>query len=172
MKKSMAHVLFCISILMLSACGYHLKQAVPLSDAMKQSYLQLDAASPLYRPLAMALGHQGVSLHEAVTDAGSRIVVHENSLLKVVQSIGVNNRVQEYRLDYHLVFSVFEGDETTIDKQLLTISRDYSFDIEQITGGQAEEQILREQMYQDMADMIIRRLSKQNNSTLKEGDKQ
>ena len=154
-------VVLTVLFLAISACGYHLKQAVPLSDAMKQSHLQLTSTSPLFRPLAMALGHQGVTLHDAVSDAQSRIVIHENSLDKVVQSIGVNNRVQEYRLDYRLVFSVFESDKTVIDKQLLTISRDYSFDIEQITGGQAEEQILREQMYQDMADMIIRRLATQ-----------
>ncbi|WP_154223676.1 LPS assembly lipoprotein LptE [Marinicella rhabdoformis] len=161
MKKSVGLVL--LVCILISACGYHLKKAVPLSDALKQSYLQLETSSPLYRPLSMALGNQGVQLFEDVNDAKSRIIVHENRLEKVVQSIGVNNRVQEYRLDYKLIFSVIEFDNTVVDRQLLTISRDYSFDIEQITGGQAEENILREQMYQDMADMIIRRLPTQNN---------
>ncbi len=148
-----------VGLLALTACGYQLKQAVPLSEAMKQAHLQLASESPLYRPLAVALGHQGVTLHEAVTDAQSRIVIHQNRLEKVVQSIGVNNRVQEYRLDYTVLFSVYENDQLIINRQALNISRDYSFDITQITGAQAEERILREQMHQDMADMIIRRLS-------------
>lgn len=157
MKK--VHAWFLVFLLACSGCGYRLKQALPLSDGLKQSYLQLDSDSALYRPLTMALGHQGVQLHDEVTEALARIVIHENHLNKLVQSIGVNNRVQEYRLDYHLVFSVYEAGELLIDRQVLNISRDYSFDIEQITGAQAEEQILREQMHQDMADMIIRRIS-------------
>ena len=167
MKKSVVLVL--LVGMLISACGYHLKKAVPLSESLKQSYLQLDSGSPLYRPLSMALGNQGVQLHDDANDAKSRIVVHDNRLEKVVQSIGVNNRVQEYRLDYQLTFSVFDGDHTLVDRQLLTISRDYSFDIEQITGGQAEENILREQMYQDMADMIIRRLPTKNSSLQESG---
>lgn len=155
-----AKTIWVVTVLMLlNACGYQLRQAAPLSDAMKQSHLQLPTDSPLYRPLAVALGHQGVTLHQEVTQAQTLIVVHENRLEKVVQSIGVNNRVQEYRLDYEVVFSVYENDELVIARQRLNISKDFSFDIEQITGSQAEERVLREQMHQDMADMIIRRLA-------------
>ncbi len=148
-----------LMMLLVSACGYQLKQAVPLSDAIKQSYLQLAIDSPLYRSLSVALGHQGVVLHESVTDAQSRIIIHEDKLEKRVQSIGVNNRVQEYGLDYSVIFSVYENETLLIDRQTLNISRDYSFDITQITGAQSEEKIIREQMYQDMAEMIIRRLA-------------
>ena len=143
----------------MSACGYHLKSPVNLDDAYNKTYIQHAISAPLYRPLAVALSNQGVNLVDDAGDATAKLLIIKDSLNKQIQSIGTNNRVQEYRLDYELTYAVHFLDSIEIPEQTLSLSRDYAFDIGQITGTQAEERILREQMYKDMAQMIIRSIA-------------
>jgi len=150
-----------LGLLALSACGYHLKSQVDLDVEFDKTFLQHAISSPLYRPLAVALSNQGIKLVEDAAEASAKIVIIKDDLTKQIQSIGTNNRVQEYRLDYELSFVVEYLDRTKISERSLSLSRDYSFDIGQISGTQAEEKVLREQMYQDMAEMIIRTIANQ-----------
>ncbi len=155
----MKNIMIVLGLLMLSACGYHLKSVVNLDEAYDKTYIQHAISAPLYRPLAVALSNQGLKLVDKSGDATAKILIIKDSLTKQVQSIGTNNRVQEYRLDYELTFAVHFLDAIEVPEQTLSLSRDYAFDIGQITGTQAEERILREQMYKDMAQMIVRSIS-------------
>jgi len=151
--------LMLLSCLTLTACGYHLKGAVNLDEAYNKTYIQHAISAPLYRPLAVALSNQGLKLVNDASEATAKILIIKDNLSKQIQSIGTNNRVQEYRLDYELTFAVHFLDRVQIAEMSLNLSRDYSFDIGQISGTQSEEQVLREQMYQDMAQMIIRAIA-------------
>lgn len=154
-------IFIAVCFVVLSSCGYHLKGAVELDEAYNKSFIQHAITAPLYRPLAVALSNQGIKLVENASDATAKIIIIKDDLSKQVQSIGANNRVQEYRLDYELSFTVQFLDQVKVSEQTLVLSRDYAFDIGQITGAQAEEQVLRQQMYQDMAQMIIRAIANQ-----------
>ncbi|VAW44919.1 hypothetical protein MNBD_GAMMA02-1382 [hydrothermal vent metagenome] len=155
----MKNLLIVLGLLMLSACGYHLKSVVNLDKAYDNTYIQHAISAPLYRPLAVALSNQGIKLVDKASEATAKILIIKDSLKKQVQSIGANNRVQEYRLDYELTYAVHFLYGIAVPEQTLTLSRDYAFDIGQITGTQAEERILRKQMYKDMAQMIVRSIS-------------
>jgi LPS-assembly lipoprotein len=144
---------------LLGACGYQLKSAVKLDTEYNKTYIQHAITAPIYRPLSQELASQGLRLVDSGAEATARIVIVKDNLEKQIQSIGTNNRVQEYRLEYELTFMVEYPNEVRIPEQSLFLSRDYAFDIGQITGTQAEEQVLREQLYQDMAQMIIRTIA-------------
>ncbi len=161
MKKLMKVIISCSLAVLLGACGYQLKGAVQLDAAYQQTYLNHAISQPLYRPLSVALSDQGIKLVSQASEATAQLVIIKDQLLKQVQSIGVNNRVQEYRLDYEVTFMVRFLDRVQVPEQTLNLSRDFAFDIGQITGAQAEEQILREQMHKDMAQMIIRAIANQ-----------
>ncbi|MGJ8664303.1 MAG: LPS assembly lipoprotein LptE [Marinicella sp.] len=154
--------LLLVICLFFSACGYHLKAAADLDQAYEKTYIQHAISAPLYRPLAVSLSNQGVTLVDDANEATAKILIIKDNLSKQIQSIGTNNRVQEYRLDYELTFAVHFLDRVVIKEQPLTLSRDFAFDIGQITGTQAEEQVLRNQMYEDMAQMIIRSIANQS----------
>lgn len=158
-------VLFLSTVLLFVGCGYHLKQPYQLHPALNNTHLNLALTSPLYQPLATALTNQGINLVDT-DSADTLMVIGLNQLRKEVQSIGVNNRVQEYRLDYQLDFKIYIDGELVLTSKRLQISKDYAFDISQITGTQSEEQLLREQLYQDMAEMIIRYLANQSSQLL------
>ena len=162
MSQFLKYLSVVLVVLLISACGYRLKSAVELDAAYNKTYIQHAISAPLYRPLALALANQGVNLEEDAGEATAKLMIIKDNLTKQIQSIGTNNRVQEYRLDYELTFAVHFLDEIKVPEQSLSLSRDFAFDIGQITGTQAEEQVLRQQMYQDMAQMIIRAIANQN----------
>ena len=147
---------------LLARCGYKLKTAFEFDNAYNKTHIQHAITAALYRPLAVALSSQGIKLVEKATDATAQIVITKDSMNKQIQSIGANNRVQEYRLDYEVQFLVQFLDQIAIPEQSLTLSRDYAFDIGQIAGAQGEEQVLRQQMYKDMAQTIIRAIANQS----------
>lgn len=146
----------------LSACGYQLKSSVELDSAYDKTFIQHAITSALYRPLAVALSNQGVNLVDDASEATAKIIITKDSLTRQIQSIGANNRVQEYRLDYEVVFAVNFLNTIAVPEQTLLISRDYAFDIGQIAGAQGEERVLRQQMYEDMAQNIIRAIANQS----------
>ncbi|MFC3195705.1 LPS assembly lipoprotein LptE [Marinicella sediminis] len=148
-----------VCLVLITGCGYQLKTAVALDEEFDRTHIQHAITAPLYRPLSVELSSQGITLVEQASDATAQIVIIKDDLSKQIQSIGTNNRVQEYRLDYELVFLVQYQDRIKVPEQTLRLSRDYAFDIGQISGTQAEEQVLREQMYQDMAQMMIRTIA-------------
>jgi LPS-assembly lipoprotein len=143
-----------IVVLLLTACGYHLRTNNNLAKAYPEIKLKIGSQSLLKRPLINALISSGVKLVNENTQNQSELRILKDSLRKVVQSIGVKNQVQEYRLEYDVAFSI-------ADKEIKNIhlEKDYSFDIQQISGGQQEELTLRKQLAEDMARAIIRQIS-------------
>lgn len=141
-------------ILLVTACGYHLRSNNNLAQVYPIVKLKIGAQSLLKRPLAEALISSGVQLVDENKEGQSQLQINKDSLRKVVQSIGVNNQVQEYRLEYDVAYTMAENEIKNIH-----LERDYSFDIQQISGGQQEELTLRKQLAQDMAWAIVRQLS-------------
>ncbi|WP_395375015.1 LPS assembly lipoprotein LptE [Marinicella sp. W31] len=159
MKKTVL-ILWLIGLL-LTACGYQLRQPVELNTAYQKTYLALSITSPLYQPLYTELLNAKIDLVKTQDQSSAELKVNTVNLERVIQSIGANNRVQEYRLEINVNFQVLANGENLVEPQTLNMSRDYAFDIEQITGTQQEEAILREQLYKDMARMIVTRISRQ-----------
>ncbi len=141
-------------MIILTSCGYHLKSNNRLAEFYPEMKVHISGQSLLKRNLINALIASDVKLidkndEQQVAD----LIISKDLLRKVVQSIGANNQVQEYRLEYDVEYSI-DG-----EKKQLHLERDYSFDVQQIAGGQQEEVTLRKQLANDMAWAIVRQLS-------------
>ena len=140
-------------MLVMVSCGYHLRTNNSIAENHPQIKLSITTQSMLKRPLINALISSGVKLVDKSVDGASDLVINKDSLRKVIQSIGANNQVQEYRLEYDIQFTI-SGE----NKKSIHIEKDYSFDVQQIGGGQQEEVTLRKQLANDMAWAIIRHI--------------
>lgn len=158
----MKNLILLISILVLASCGYHLRSNNSLAQNHPQIKLSIKPQSLLKRPLINALLSSEVKLTEKSSETTSELVILKDSLRKIIQSIGANNQVQEYRLEYDVEYSIGES-----SKQSVHIERDFAFDVQQIGGGQGEELTLRKQMADDMAWAIIRQINAAENTETK-----
>ncbi len=145
-----------------TSCGYHLRSQNSLSKNHPNIKLVISAHSPLKRDLVSSLIASGVKLNVTTSEHLTELKIVKDSLRKVVQSIGANNQVQEYRLEYDVQYGIDDGELKSVH-----LERDYSFDIQQIGGGQQEEITLRKQMVQDMAWAIIRQINASINQSIK-----
>ena len=140
------------TLLFISSCGYQLRQSPLISTKHPEILIKTDRQTELKHQLSLVLSSSGVKLVES--DQASQLVILKDSLVKKIQSVGANNQVQEFRLEYEVEFS-FDGQSV----ESLYLERDYSFDIQQIGGGQQEELNLRKQLVEDMAWALIRKLN-------------
>jgi LPS-assembly lipoprotein len=141
-------------IILITSCGYHLRSNNNLIESYPAIKINISAQSLLKRSLSNALISSSVQLKDKSGEGVSDLNIKKDALRKVIQSIGVNNQVQEYRLEYDVTFTINDSQKYTIH-----LEKDYSFDIQQIGGGQQEELTLRKQLAKDMAWAIIRQLS-------------
>lgn len=153
-KKYVQTVLLMTFMVLLTSCGYHLKSSNNLAEYYPQMKVHISGQSLLKRHLVNALLASDVQLVNTNSEQqAAELIISKDLLRKVVQSIGANNQVQEYRLEYDVEYSI-NG-----EKKQLHLERDYSFDVQQIAGGQQEEVTLRKQLSNDMAWAIVRQLS-------------
>ncbi len=155
--------------LLLSGCGYHLRQTVSIPPDYRRMAVEIAGENDLKPVLISTLLANGIAVQENTRQANAVLQVTENRIRRVVQSVGANNRVQEFRLEYDLKFQVLDSrsGETIIPEQHLHLERDYAFDITQITAARQEEDLLREKLLEDMAWQAIRRMEAQFRVRLK-----
>jgi len=145
--------------LLLSACGFHLRGAVPLSPSMEHIYVQ-GGSQLLARDLRLSLEAAGAEIADEPQAARSVLQILEEYSDRRVLSVGSDAQVQEYELAYGVRFAVVRKDGTILlPPQELLVTRDYRFDPNQVLGSSSEESLLREEMQRDLSQLILRRLA-------------
>jgi LPS-assembly lipoprotein len=76
-----------------------------------------------------------------------------------VLSVSALNQPNEYEVTYTVRFAVRAGDKELLPAQDVSATRTYSFDERLLLAKDREEEILRQDMARDLADMVMRRLS-------------
>ena len=145
-----------------AACGFHLEGRTPLPDSIKTPYLRAtDQQSDFVQ-----------SLHKALLVSGARPVTQKDSASAVVNVLkdevtrrvlsvsGSQNRPTEYEVTYTVRFSVTSGDKELLAPQDVAATRSYSFDESLLLAKEHEETILRQAMAHDLADIVMRQLSR------------
>lgn len=144
----------------LCACGFQLRKEAVLPSGMGTVVVQgADPFSPLGRDLAAALQRAGSTVVEKADNGVAVMNISANELATDVLSVGGNARANEYSMRYHVEFNVTDSAGTAIlDKQVIELSREYTFDAVQAAAVAAEEDLLRKELQREMVQSIMRRL--------------
>ena len=144
----------------LCSCGFQLRKEAVLPSGMGTVVVQgADPFSPLGRDLAAALARAGSTVVEKTGNGVSVMNITANQLATDVLSVGGNARANEYSMRYHVEFNVTDNaGKAILDKQVIELSRDYTFDAFQAAAVAAEEDLLRKELQREMVQSIMRRL--------------
>ncbi len=155
----MRHILTLLLLLVLTACGFHLRGAVQLSPALAEMTLR-DArpATDVAPELRRALKSEGIRL----SDSASLVLqVKAERYGKRVLSVNSSGGAQEYGLSYSVSFSLTgEAGAPWLAEQTVTVTRDLRFDANAVLGTGNEETQLKTEMRRDAVLQILRRLQK------------
>ncbi len=144
----------------LGACGFHLQGHVPLPEPVKTPYLEApDRQSDFVLSLRRALQSNGAHLAHDKGQASAVVSIVRDTVTRRVLSVSATNQPNQYEVTYTVGFVVSVGDRELLPQQELSATRSYSFDERLLLAKGHEEDILREDMARDLADMVMRRLA-------------
>ncbi|MCW8909561.1 MAG: LPS assembly lipoprotein LptE [Gammaproteobacteria bacterium] len=153
-------VLSALLVLLVTGCGFHLRGAYQLPEAMEKTYVQTkNQNSELIRSLKRNLKANNIALAENITEATAILTVSSETQNKRVLSVDSRGRAREYELNYEVSFNLQDKSSYFIVvQQTLKLEREFLFDTEDILGKGREEATLIKDMQQDMVRLILLRL--------------
>ena len=153
--------IFVAAVLALAGCGFHLREQAQLPDSLKRLRLEIaDPGSLLVRDLPDALERAGATIETAAGPGIAALRIPVSSLGPEALSVGATARVREYTMRYKVeVEAVDANGAVVLPRQIIELSRDYTFDETQAVGVAAQEDELKKQLQRDMVQAILRRLA-------------
>ena len=149
-----------LSLVLLAGCGFHLQGRAHLPPVVKTPYLEApDRQTDFVQSLRHALLSNGARLAPEKAEASAVVSILRDSVARRVISVSATNQPNEYEVTYTIAFSVTAGSQELLAPQEVSATRTYSFDERLLLAKGHEEDILRQDMARDLADMVMRRLS-------------
>ena len=151
---------FLASLVLLAACGFRLQGAEVRLDHLGGLYLAVpDDLSPFAVELRQGLARSGARLAPSAGEADVVIRVQAERTGRRVLAVSARNTPTEFEIYYNLEYSVDRRGQEVVPVQRLERERNFSFDEGQLLAKGHEEDVLREAMARDLADLVLRRLA-------------
>ena len=134
---------------------------MPLPQPIRRPYIQAqDQHSDFVQSLRRRMLISGAHPVDAPGQASAIVHILNDAVTPRVLSVSAQNRPTEYQVTYTVRFSVTAGGRELLAPQQVSAQRSYSFDESLLLAKKHEEAILQEAMGQDLADIVMRRLSR------------
>ncbi|MEQ1629962.1 MAG: LPS assembly lipoprotein LptE [Gallionella sp.] len=148
-----------ISVLLLSACGFHLRGQANLP--FNTVYLTAPDTNSLFvNELRQNLQANGLQVVDNAEQAGLMMDIVSEIPDKQILTLGGSGRVSEYQLRFRVSLRAHDNKKQDwIAATELMQFRNYTYDDTKILAKEAEEILLYQSMRKDMAQQIMRRLS-------------
>jgi len=159
-RRSLPLVLALALALVLSACGFHLRDALVLpSDIGTVRVASVERYSPLADSLTHSIQRAGAQIAGADDQNATVVDLLSERWADTPISVDQFGRAQEYSLRYAVVFEVRKADGTKpLPRQAVELSRDYISNPVNSIGTEGERELLVKELRREMAASIIRRL--------------
>ena len=148
-----------LSVLALSACGFHLRENATLPAAMQRVHLSVSGSSDFQRSLARALRASGATVEDEGGAGIAELRIPTASFSNDTLSAGGYARITEYAVHYHVEFSVVDGaGALLVEPQRIDMQREYSYDATNTVGNASQVQEIQRSLNDDMVQSIMFRL--------------
>ncbi len=142
---------------MLVGCGYHLRGSIELPPDLKNMYV-FGASTPLQTELRALMKASKGYIVSSPNDAGIVVKVLKEDMRNRVLTIGSTGKSSETELEYFMRFQFYDSKENALmDEQVIEMSREFFNDQTAVLAKGNEEQLIRNEMYKQVARMILAR---------------
>ena len=158
----MKHIvlIFLLTASLLSGCGFHLRGTITLPDSIRT----VSVTSPdvkLRDALVNGLESNNVIVVGGPTADSAHIKISEADFGREVRTIDERGKSTGYVLILRASYEVLDSTGKELVKpSIATARRDYNFDQEQLLSATREEELLRDEMREDVAQSILRKMSR------------
>jgi LPS-assembly lipoprotein len=146
-------------ILLLAGCGFQLQGAFTTPPDMERTYISaVDDRSLFYRDLREALQSGGVQLVDDATNATAIFTISYDHTDQRVLSVSARNVPTEYEVYYAIEYALDSGAKNLLELQLLTLTRDYTYDPTLVLGKAHERELLRDAIVDDLVRIVLKQI--------------
>ena len=157
MLSRLVAILACLS---LAGCGFQLQGAFTTPPEMERTYIAaIDGHSDFYRDLRASLRTAGVTLVDNPNDATATFTISFDQTGQRVLSVSARNVPTEFEVFYTIEYALDSGTQNLLESQVLTLTRDYTYDPELVLGKTKEEALLREAIVEDLVRIVLKQIS-------------
>lgn len=156
--KTLPSTFLMLMVLLLTACGYHLRGELDLPDDMKTVYME--GASPaLVNQFRQALMNSSVRMVDTRAEAGTVIMVSDEDTLKKASSLSSSGYANQFGLEYRFNYEVLDNNgKEVIASRPIEIRREYFNNQQLILGKDNEEVVVRNEMYQQAVRTMLNQI--------------
>jgi LPS-assembly lipoprotein len=151
--------------LLLSGCGFHLagSDAHPLPAGLHRVHIDMVqpyrvSEPPLQAGLRTLLLRRGADVVKSVDAQVSVIRLTNLKEDREVLSIGVDGVALEYRLITRVSYEVIRAGQVLIPEDDLSVTRDFSFNSDEVLSKESEQDAIRKFMQSELAQLILFRV--------------
>lgn len=165
MSRYSLHSACCLMILvaLLAGCGWQLQGAQRVPEQLVPLYLDLDDLhSAFAKALTERLRIAAVPVTTQRSQAQAILRISRDSSGHHVTSVSALNEPQQYEVYYTIEYRLdqAQGAGNLLPPQAVNVSRTMSYDKTLILAKQREELALRDRLAEEIADQVLRRLSR------------
>ena len=152
------HYILLLSVLLslLPACGWHLRGGGKALDIQQSIYLEGESGL-VYQRIYKTLTRKKPIVD--LTEADVQLLLGEEYWQR--RSVSVNNqtRTTRYELTLTVPYKILDAaSKPLVEETVAELSRSYSFNENDITGADKEEQLLRKEMARQLSRRILQRV--------------
>ena len=152
-----------VALALLAGCGFHLAGTRPLPAQLSSVYLDVVtpyrvSKPPLESALSQRLLRRGAQLSDKLGSARTLLRVSELKESREVLSVDPFGKAVEYKLTTSVKYELIEGANVLVAPDTMQVSRDYSFNAQQVLAKEAEELRLQNFMQDELAELLLLRL--------------
>ncbi len=154
-------------MLSVSACGFRLRGSIEVPEVLQETYIAgIAEFSELNQELKRILQRSGSEIQSHSENANSIITIQGERFWRRALSVDAIGRASEYELHYSYSFTItnLKG-EVIIPSQSIKVTRDYTFDPNNVLAKDVEEQQIRIDMIKFSVRQMMRRIDSQLKST-------
>lgn len=149
-----------VSVLLLTACGFHLQGSVLLPSEFSSTYIQAgDRYTFFYQSLSKALRQRGVTLAKGPSSATAIIKVEADNSGQNVTAVSSRNIPLEYEAYYSVRFSVAVNGKQVLEPAAITLTNRYEYNETEVLGKAEEYEVLSASQAKDIARQILVQIS-------------
>ncbi|MFQ5659014.1 MAG: LPS assembly lipoprotein LptE [Gammaproteobacteria bacterium] len=156
------HYPLILALLVLSACGFHLRGSQKtVSTGLPGVFVKAVDADKLASEVKLQLQTAGTRVTKMAGDAEYVLKVENENFKRTILSISPDTgKIEEYQLTLTAGISVSGADaKLLLSGETISVTHDYTFDEEAVLGNVTQEEVFKNDLTQQAAVRIIRRLN-------------
>lgn len=162
-----APFLLAVPLALIAGCGFHFAGDRPLPEPLKSVYIEVVdpyrvTEPPLQESLQKRLVRRGGVIKSKAEDAQSELRLYDLREGQEVLSFDASGKAIEYRLIARVSYELRSRDgQVLVAPETQAVTRDYSFNAQQILPKEAESARLRNYIQDELAELLLLRIEAQ-----------